>query len=351
VCVQSFKTMNPTDDYIYGPNEVGELNGGCRRCNVMYGSATELKLHFATIHQRQTFECFVCNKLFLQKFNFLAHIDRVHPDLGKNFSCQFCDRVYTTKDALNEHIKQSHKNPLLICPMCQKVVATAESLKRHVQHCCLNPEFQKGVVIPTTKSSPKSSSSTSSSALEILDVHPYQCMTCHKSYKSQSGLAFHNKTNHQDTEHRCHLCGKSFSRPSNVQRHIETIHTKTKTFPCKWCGKDFRSTGGRDMHIHAEHNGIRFSCNICFKEFKRKGSLDRHMIGVHKKDESSVFKCSICLKEFKQKSHLKTHMKNVHHQELVMNDLKARSPSPLPTQVPHHTFHVQHFPVFPTNVV
>ena len=92
------------------------------------------------------------------------------------------------------------------------------------------------------------------------------------------------------------------------------------------------------------------SCNICFKEFKRKGSLDRHMIGVHKKDESSVFKCSICLKEFKQKSHLKTHMKNVHHQELVINDLKpgvARSPSPLPTQVPHHTFHVQHFPVFP----
>ena len=85
--------MNPTDDYVYGPNDMGELERGCQRCNIMYGSATELKLHFATIHQRQTFECFVCNKLFLQKFNFLAHIDRVHPDLGKNFSCQFCDRV------------------------------------------------------------------------------------------------------------------------------------------------------------------------------------------------------------------------------------------------------------------
>ena len=329
--------MNPTDDYIYGPNDAGELNGGCRRCNVMYGSATELKLHFATIHQRQTFECFVCNKLFLQKFNFLAHIDRVHPDLGKNFSCQFCDRVYTTKEALNEHIKQSHKSPMLICPMCQKTVATADSLKRHVQHCCLNPEYQKPVASVSSKSNAKNSN-------EITDVHPYQCMTCHKSYKSQSGLAFHNKTNHQDTEHRCHLCGKSFSRPSNVQRHIETIHTKTKTFPCKWCGKEFRSTGGRDMHIHAEHTGTRYTCNICFKEFKRKGSLDRHVIGVHKKDQSSVFKCSICLKEFKQKSHLKTHMKNVHHQELV-ND-KPRSPSPLPTQVPHQ-FHVQHYPVFP----
>ena len=36
------------------------------------------------------------------------------------------------------------------------------------------------------------------------------------------------------------------------------------------------------MHIHAEHNGIKFNCTICFKEFKRKGSLDRHMTGVHK---------------------------------------------------------------------
>ena len=36
------------------------------------------------------------------------------------------------------------------------------------------------------------------------------------------------------------------------------------------------------MHIHAEHNGVKFNCTICFKEFKRKGSLDRHMTGVHK---------------------------------------------------------------------
>ena len=93
VCEKRTKTMNSSEDFIYGPNDYGELNGSCQRCHVHYGSAAELKLHFATIHQRQTFECFVCNKLFLQKFNFLAHIDRVHPDLGKNFSCQYCDRV------------------------------------------------------------------------------------------------------------------------------------------------------------------------------------------------------------------------------------------------------------------
>ena len=74
----------------------------------------------------------------------------------------------------------------------------------------------------------------------VLEDHPYKCSLCPKSYKSQSGLFIHNKTNHQDSEYKCNICEKSFSRPSNVQRHIETIHTQTKTFPCKICGKDFR---------------------------------------------------------------------------------------------------------------
>ena len=93
--------MNPSDDFIYGPNDYGELNGSCQSCNVHFGFVAELKLHFATIHQRQSFECVVCNKLFLQKFNFIAHVDRVHQkdlgvhqDLGnKKFSCLYCDRV------------------------------------------------------------------------------------------------------------------------------------------------------------------------------------------------------------------------------------------------------------------
>ena len=221
--------------------------------------------------------------------------------------------------------------------MCQKPLPSASSLKKHLANC---HDMKK--IDPTH--------------------HPYDCTICHRSYKSQSGLAFHNKSSHQvssqlksikscieyhesqnhelqfinflffqDTEYKCTICGKSFSRPSNVARHVETIHTKTKTFPCKYCGKDFKSTGGRDMHIHADHRGIRFECDLCGKEFKRKGSLDRHIQGVHQEGLTSMFKCAVCLKEFKQKSHLKTHLKNVHHQDMDPNIV-----SDLPTQVPVH---------------
>jgi hypothetical protein len=63
----------------------------------------------------------------------------------------------------------------------------------------------------------------------------------------------------QDTNTLAYLTGasvteeKKFSnidaRSSNVARHIDTIHNVGKVYPCKWCGKEFRSTGGRDMHI------------------------------------------------------------------------------------------------------
>jgi len=178
----------------------------------MFGSSTELKLHFATAHNRQTFECFVCNKLFLQKFNFLAHIERFHDDVSKSYPCQHCDKVFTTKSALDSHMQENvslrdeiyllqcknyelhllyflkHKTPLLICPLCQRGFPQKSSLKRHVQ------KVHEGI----------GKSSNNETA--------YKCMTCGKCYKSQSGLTIHSKTKHQNTQYKCEICGKTFSR-------------------------------------------------------------------------------------------------------------------------------------------
>ena len=97
----------------------------------------------------------------------------------------------------------------------------------------------------------------------------------------------------------------------------------------------YRSTGGRDMHVHAEHQGTRYDCNVCFKQFKRKGSLGRHMVGVHGQGDNK-YGCNLCEKEFKQKTHLKTHMKNIH--QIVAPKAAPRGPPAgvlgRPTQVP-----------------
>ena len=180
------------EDIAYGPNSEGELHEGCRKCNVNFGSATELKLHFSSIHNRQTFECFVCNKLFLPKFAFLAHINRYHEDCDKSYPCQFCDKSYTNQGALDTHISTCHNNSLLsgpydtpaplTCPICGKFFQQKFSLNRHIRLIHENPNPPK--VVDDGK-------------------HPFKCLTCGKSYKSQSGLTMHSKLKHQHTQYKC----------------------------------------------------------------------------------------------------------------------------------------------------
>jgi len=256
-----FVKQDCPNDSEYGPNMEGELDSGCRKCGVNFGTAVELKLHFGAVHSRTTFECFVCNKLFLQKFTFVAHLSKYHGELSNSFPCSLCQKSFTSQAALNSHASECHRggpSSHLICPFCQKPFTQKFTLRRHISSM---------------------HSSASSGNLDCLAEEqggPFQCQECGKSYKSQSGLTFHCKSKHDTTQYKCDICSKTFTRAANVARHIETVHNHSKTFPCKFCGKEFRSTGGRDMHVASEHKAVRFGCPNCGKQFTRKTSLDRH---------------------------------------------------------------------------
>ena len=51
---------------------------------------------------------------------------------------------------------------------------------------------------------------------------------------------------------RCTICGKEGSRSRNVKNHIET-HMEGLSFPCKTCGKTFRSRVGLYNHAGLMH--------------------------------------------------------------------------------------------------
>merc|ERR1712241_544706 len=123
-----------TDDIEFAPNADGELTLGCRKCGIDYGSSTELKLHFGAVHSRQTFECCVCNKLFIRKHGFLVHIKRYHEDVtAKSYPYPFCEQIYTNPEALNEHCNLQHREPHPICPLCSAQVPGEGGMKLHIE--------------------------------------------------------------------------------------------------------------------------------------------------------------------------------------------------------------------------
>ncbi len=129
--------------------------------------------------------------------------------------------MYTTREALDEHIRQSHRSPLIICPMCQKSLPSGQSLKKHVQSC----HYQVAGVSSVASMFVKQETRVSNLGISSNDATSFDCLPCQKSYKTQSGLIFHNKTKHQVTV-KVVMCWK---KPVSKQNLIRTLSTSVST--------------------------------------------------------------------------------------------------------------------------
>ncbi|XP_059613621.1 zinc finger protein 675-like [Phlebotomus argentipes] len=85
----------------------------------------------------------------------------------------------------------------------------------------------------------------------------------------------------------------------------ETVVAEEKNFPCRYCGKLFRSIYSRDEHVVVHTEERNFPCSICTKTFRHKSNLRRHVRGHYAFNEA----CPICEKVFHNYESLKEHKK------------------------------------------
>ena len=53
----------------------------------------------------------------------------------------------------------------------------------------------------------------------------------------------------KDGKWRCKMCGQTNGHQVNIKRHIESKHTAGGSYPCKVCGKIFRSSNPLNIHM------------------------------------------------------------------------------------------------------
>ena len=70
----------------------------------------------------------MCDKIFSQKGNLLNHISTIHE--GKRYNCDMCDKEYMEKSSLLDHISSIHEGNKSVCNMCDKAFAK-KYLSRH----------------------------------------------------------------------------------------------------------------------------------------------------------------------------------------------------------------------------
>ena len=140
------------------------------------------------------------------------------------FKCQTCDKRYSSKKSLNQHIKIHDESNAFKCDVCLKVFSNQKDFNRH-----------------------------------------YRIHTGEKPFA-------------------CQVCNKKFSRKDYLVRHQAT-HSEVRSFKCSICpeGRYFKTKAGLTNHMVYLYEP-KFACNYCDYKSYTSGNLKRH-IKTHDKNK------------------------------------------------------------------
>ncbi|XP_007500513.2 gastrula zinc finger protein XlCGF17.1-like isoform X1 [Monodelphis domestica] len=195
------------------------------------------------------FHCSECNRGFTHKSQLANHI-RVHRP-KKYFWCAGCDKIFAGKYELLRHqLLHTGERPFQ-CPKCDRRFRQKGHLLRHQR-------LHTG-------------------------ERPFQCPECDECFRLKADMKAHQRQHRGNKPFSCSECGKSFTKHCYLTEHIR-LHTGERPFQCPECGKNFRMKA--DMRVHQQRHlkARSFCCSECDKAFPKQSKLTAHF-KVHTKKQ------------------------------------------------------------------
>ena len=225
------------------------------------------------------YQCDRCDKKFTASSTLKQHIDSIH--LGVKFNCDICSAPFTRKDTLKKHINSVHLNlKPLQCDECDYSCARGSDLKTHVDSVHTKIRFH------CSFDGCDKSFSQKTSLAQHLKLHEGQvnlCDQCGKTLSTKQHLNNHKKQVHSDSRpFQCTIsgCDKSFKRKSDLTMHLKQVHGP-KQHQCLTCLKSFTTNQHLKTHIASVHDEIRHQCNKCTKSYSYMNKLQQHIKKQH----------------------------------------------------------------------
>lgn len=208
---------DPPSDVVYDPKTIAihlrsdhnERIYVCSICGVDFRKRNPFNDHMedhASESRDGVYECEICETSFADARQFRAH-KKTHSCYVKVWSCKVCNKNYSSKNLLNEHMNMHTGERPYKCPHCVKDFASKYTLTAHMK-------------------------------IHYDRKRPYECKECGKSFFSNQNLTQHERTHTGVKEYECDVCHKKFGTPHNLDVH-KIVHTGHKPFICRTCGKAF----------------------------------------------------------------------------------------------------------------
>ena len=206
--------------------------------------------------QHQKITCQVCSKQISQR-GFGTHLKRHLEGNPRKFECPHCERKFTKKSELNDHVKTVHEGVRFKCtfPDCGKVFSWRRSLQYHArQH---DGEYK------------------------------HMCEICNRGFFSNDFYTSHMNAHYGIKAFECGLCGKKYATTSNLSRHLRSCGNE-KTEPCPYCDKFYAGETELKAHIKGSHTGQKrrkHLCTVCGKTYCDLRRLRGHMAKHEEEDK------------------------------------------------------------------
>ncbi|XP_052559531.1 zinc finger protein ZFAT isoform X3 [Tympanuchus pallidicinctus] len=279
----------------------GEESDHCSSVNERGEEIQLLLSEDASLNDKKSYSCPVCEKSFSEDRLIKSHIKINHPEVSMSTISEILGRRVQLKGLIGKRAVK--------CPYCDfYFMKNGSDLQRHIW-------AHEG-------------------------VKPFKCSLCEYAARSKSNLKAHMNRHSTEKTHLCDMCGKKFKSKSTLKSH-KLLHTADgKQFKCTVC--DYTAVQKPQLLRHMEQHvpfkpfrcaHCRYSCNI-------SGSLKRHYNKKHPNEEyvnvgsgepaaealiqQGGIKCPVCSFVYGTKWEFNRHLKNKHGMKLVEHDGEAK---------------------------